>query len=61
MNNYEKIHNAISFEERKSRFFVLLSKYDQITLKQLNKLYEKKTFYVEKWKRDILVEFIKPV
>lgn len=42
MNQYEKIHNELMFENHKGRVYTLLSKYDEMTLKQLNRFYEKK-------------------
>lgn len=42
MNQYEKIHNELVFENHKGRVYTLLLKYDEMTLKQLNRFYEKK-------------------
>lgn len=59
MNQYEKIHNELMFENHKGRVYTLLSKYDEMTLKQLNRFYEKKTTkIIEQWKRNILIKFI---
>lgn len=58
MNQYEKIHNQLVFENHKGRVYTLLLKYDEMTLKQLNRFYEKKIFFIEQWKRNILIKFI---